>query len=115
MYIKYLPRYKVHVIFLGKNYGDHLDMYVLSYNACLFFIGFLLLCCCMLFFFLAWIALTHDQSYFAARTVLGFLSLPVALISTIKRSIGACRSSLPRRQRHAVCRLSPHPLPCASP
>ena len=68
-----------------------------------------------IFFFLAWIALTHDQSYFAARTVLGFLSLPIALISTIKRSIGACRSSLPRRQRHAVCRLSPHPLPCASP
>jgi len=40
-----------------------------------------------IFFFLAWIALTHDQSYFAARTVLGFLSLPIALISTIKRSI----------------------------
>jgi len=39
------------------------------------------------FFFLAWVALTHDQSYFAARVVLNFLSLPIALISTIKRSI----------------------------
>jgi hypothetical protein len=64
-----------------------------------------------IFFFLAWVALTHDQSYFAARTVLGFLSLPIALISTIKRSIGAClRAGRARRDASATlsaaCRLT---------
>ena len=39
-----------------------------------------------IFFFLAWVALTHDQSYFAAQTALKFITIPIALVTAVKRT-----------------------------